>query len=161
MTLEELLAGIRTVLVLSPDADVMEAVQQAGAELQRLRPVEAAVQEAHARINTLEGELATAQARAAALEPEAADGRQYRTDLLEQTLAEGVRALGDKFDKETYETLLRGASLATIKRMRDDWQAQGDARLPGGRASTDSGEPAPGKSDKPVRRSTPESAHTV
>lgn len=161
MSLDELLAGVRKALALNPDADVMEAVTNAGAELQRLRPLEAAAQEAQGRVKALEGELATAQERATALEPEAADGRQYRTDLLEQALVEGVRALGDKFDKATYETLLRGASLATIKRMRDDWQAQGDARLPGGRASTDSGEPAPGKTEKPARRNTPESAHTV
>jgi hypothetical protein len=150
---------VRKALVLNPDADVMEAVTNAGAELQRLRPLETAAQEAQERVKALEGDLAAAQTRATALEPEAADGRQYRADLLEQAFAEGVRALGDKFDKATYETLLRGASLATIKRMRDDWQLQGDARLPGGRASTDSGEQAP----KPTaqRRSTPESAHTV
>lgn len=161
MSLDELLAGVRKALALNPDADVMEAVTEAGAELQRLRPLEAATQEAQVRVKTLEGELATAQERATALESDAADGRQYRADLLEQALVEGVRALGDKFDKATYETLLRGASLATIKRMRDDWQVQGDARLPGGRASTDSGEPAPKKTDEPKRHTGPDTAYTV
>lgn len=68
---------------------------------------------------------------------DAADGRQYRADLLEDALAEGVRALGDKFNRATYEGALRTSPLATIRQMRDDWQRTGDARLPGGRLTRD------------------------
>lgn len=75
--------------------------------------------------------------RAKDLEPQAADGRQYRADLVAEALAEGVRAQGKDFDKPTYEGLLTNSPIATIKRMRDDWKKVGDERFKGGRASVD------------------------
>ena len=142
MTLEEMVKGVRGALALSDDADVLAAIQSAGAELQRLRTVE---QDAQGRVQALESDLTTAQERVKALEPEAADGRQYRDDLIAEALGEGVRAYGDKFAHDTYATMLRAAPLSVIKQMRSDWATVGDARLPGGRASTDSGEQAPAK----------------
>lgn len=71
------------------------------------------------------------------LQARAADGDQYRNDLVSEALAEGVRAYGDKFAKETYEATLRAAPLDVIKQMRDDWKAVGNARFPGGRSTTD------------------------
>lgn len=68
---------------------------------------------------------------------DAADGKQYRADLLEEALQEGVRANGANFNRATYENALRNSPIATIKTMRDDWRAAGDARLPGGRATRD------------------------
>jgi len=70
-------------------------------------------------------------------EPQAADGRQYRADLVAEALAEGVRAQGKDFDKPTYEGVLTNSPIAVIKRMRDDWKRAGDERLPGGRSSVD------------------------
>lgn len=90
-----------------------------------------------------EGALAAADKltlRVKELEPQAADGRQYRADLVNEALAEGVRAQGKDFDKPTYEGVLTNAPIAVIKRMRDDWKSVGDQRLPGGRTSTDSGD---------------------
>lgn len=86
------------------------------------------------------------------LEPQAADGRQYRSDLVAEALAEGVRAQGQNFDKATYEATLTHAPIATIKRMRDDWKAIGDERLQGGRKSVDDAQDSKdeGKSSKPV-----------
>lgn len=75
--------------------------------------------------------------RVAELEPRAADGDQYRNDLVSEALAEGVRAYGNDFDSETYEATLRAAPLKVIKRMAADWKAVGDARLAGGRQTTD------------------------
>lgn len=75
--------------------------------------------------------------RAAELEPQAADGRQYRSDLVAEALAEGVRAQGKDFDKPTYEAMLTNAPITTIKRMRDDWKKIGDERFSGGRKSVD------------------------
>lgn len=75
--------------------------------------------------------------RVSDLEPQAADGRQYRNDLVSEALAEGVRAQGQGFDEETYKAMLTNAPLATIKRMRGDWQKIGDERLQGGRQSFD------------------------
>ncbi len=92
-----------------------------------------------------------------ALQADAADGRQYRTDLVSEALAEGVRALGSAFETETYRTMLTAAPLKTIKRMRDDWRVVGDARLPGGRATVDDDEPEA----EPARgRRVPDAAFT-
>lgn len=73
------------------------------------------------------------QQRVAELEPAAKDGQQYRSDLVEEALAEGVRAQGEDFDSETYEETLRNAPIKVIKRMRDDWKKTADAVLPSGR----------------------------
>lgn len=87
--------------------------------------------------------------RVADLEPQAADGRQYRADLIAEALAEGVRAQGQDFDKPTYEGMLTNAPVATIKRMRDDWKRIGDERLAGGRKSVDDDQTP---QDKPAER---------
>ncbi len=71
------------------------------------------------------------------LRPLADDGTRYREDLITAALTEGVRAYGDTFAKETYEGLLRGATIETIKRLRDDWQAVADRQFPGGRQTRD------------------------
>lgn len=75
---------------------------------------------------------------------QAADGRQYRTDLITEALEQGVRAHGNSFDKEGYQALLEGAPLDSIKRFASDWKRVADAALPTGRHSTDGEEqPAP------------------
>lgn len=78
------------------------------------------------------------QQRIAELEPVAKDGQQYRSDLVEEALEEGVRAQGEGFDRETYEETLKSAPIKVIKRMRDDWKKTADTVLPNGRHSTDS-----------------------
>jgi hypothetical protein len=160
MTLEELLQGIREALgVATDEVDALGAVQSAGKELARLHTVEQSFEAAQKRAKTLEGDLQAAQERAKALEPEAADGRQYRSDLISEALAEGVRAYGEKFAKDTYETMLRAAPLEVIKQMKGDWAVVGDQRFAGGRQSTDGGEQAPGKQAE--KRRAPAAAHRV
>lgn len=88
--------------------------------------------------------IETLASRVKNLEPQAADGRAYRTDLIATALAEGVRAHGNDFDKPTYEAMLTNAPLATIKRMAADWQKTADAVLPAGRHTVDDDQtPAP------------------
>lgn len=84
--------------------------------------------------------LATAEARIKDLEPQAAEGRQYRADLVTSALAEGVRAHGNDFKTEEYKTILESAPLSTIKSMSADWKRVADAALPGGRRSADGAE---------------------
>lgn len=69
------------------------------------------------------------------LRPLADDGRAYRADLIDEALAEGVRANGEDFAEESYRGILERADIATIKRMRDDWKRLGDKRFPGGAGS--------------------------
>lgn len=68
------------------------------------------------------------------------DGAAYRTDLIADTLAEGVRALGESFATETYRAMLSAAPLETIKRMRSDWKSVADQKFPAGRQTVDSPE---------------------
>lgn len=79
----------------------------------------------------------TLKSRAVTLEAEASEGRQYRLDLVQEALTQGVRAQGTQFDKTTYEEVLKTAPLATIKRMRDDWKGVADKLLTSGRQSLD------------------------
>ncbi len=67
----------------------------------------------------------------------AEDGRAYRADLIEDALAEGVRALGETFQLEAYRGILEQSGIEVIKRMRDDWKVVGDVRFAGGRKTAD------------------------
>jgi len=77
------------------------------------------------------------------LRPLADEGRQYRSDLIEDALAEGVRAMGDQFPAETYRGMLKRAGLESIKALRDQWAAMAARQLPGGRQTTDTDETPP------------------
>lgn len=92
---------------------------------------------AESKLATVTADVATLQARVKELEPQAAEGVQYREDLIADALAQGVRAKGDTFDQERYEKLLRSpsSSLESIKLLRDDWAAEGNQRFAGGRKS--------------------------
>jgi len=99
------------------------------------------------------------QQRVADLEPLAEDGRQYRADLIAEALAEGVRAFGNDFKKDTYEAMLRTAPIATIRSMRDDWAKVAKTVLPEGRHSQDTTNAgAQGKKEVVMR---PDSAYSI
>lgn len=61
----------------------------------------------------------------------AKDGDTYRTDLVAEALAEGVRAKGESFDKDFWTRLLSepGRSISDIKAFRDQFAADAKARL--------------------------------
>lgn len=74
--------------------------------------------------------------RLVTLEAEAVDGRAYRTQLITDTLAWGVRAHGNDFRREMYERMFKepGRSLDDIRAVQDDFKAAAEALLgPGGR----------------------------
>jgi hypothetical protein len=97
--------------------------------------------DAQNRATTLDTDLVNARAQIAQLEPAAIDGRQYRIDLIAETLAEGVRANGAGFSQDIYRPLLENAPLETIKRMRADWTKVADDLFKPGR-KTEDGNPA-------------------
>lgn len=110
-----------------------------------------ALAQAEERLTALAGERDALAQQVAELTPLAADGRAYRSDLIDQLVAEGVRAHGAGFDEKTYRSLVATAPIATIKRMRDDMQALGDARLPAGRQSVEGGDPKGAPAPKPEK----------
>lgn len=77
----------------------------------------------------------------AKLTPLAEDGRTYRTDLIAEGVAQAVRAFGAE-KGEQKRGLLEKSDLASIKDMTASWREIGDARLPGGRATSDESPPA-------------------
>lgn len=115
---EEEITRVRSLLGLGADGDVVTGIES----------LSKALDEANQRI--------------AALEPQAKEGVQYRTDLIEAALTEGVRAQGNDFDRELYGSMLKDAPVAVIKRMRDDWKKVADQTLPAGRVSSDGNEQA-------------------
>lgn len=84
--------------------------------------------------------LTTRVAELSQLAPLAEDGRQYRTDLVTAAVGEAVRAFGAEAGDKKRDMLLR-LDLETIKEMTASWRAIGDTKLPGGRATTDEGNP--------------------
>lgn len=65
------------------------------------------------------------------------EGRAYRSDLIEQAISEGVRAMGNSFPAETYREMFASSNLDTIKLLRDRWSEQAARVIPGGRQTVD------------------------
>lgn len=155
MNYEQIVNQLREVLSVPADGDVVEVATRVITESATLKTVTA-------ERDTAQGKLAEAEKRIKDLEPQAADGVQYRKDLVDEALAEGVRAYGDKFDAETYRSMLEGAKIDVIKRMKADWAAVGDGRFaPGGRQSRDEGEQAPGNGNQRRTSRLPDRAFAV
>jgi len=81
--------------------------------------------------------LRAANAGIPELEKRAKDGDAYRTAMIDDAIKAGKRAVGEDFDEAQYRDILKDLPVASIKRMKDDWQKQGDARFPGGRETQD------------------------
>lgn len=107
------------------------------------------------------GGLDYLEAEITRLRPLARDGETYRTDLVAEAIAEGVRALGNDFQAETYRGLLATAAIETVKRMRDDWRAIGDKTFTRGRQSVDSALSAPDGTTAPAGNHRPPDAYRV
>lgn len=60
-------------------------------------------------------------------ELQAHDGKVLRAALIEETLAEGVRAFGNNFNREAKETMLAAMPVDAVKELRDAWKDMGDA----------------------------------
>lgn len=86
-------------------------------------------------------EIRAKMERIAELEPQAKDGRSYRSDLIGLAIAEGIRAHGENFDEETYRSMLETSNIEFIERMTADFRALADATLPSGRQTHEDGDP--------------------
>jgi hypothetical protein len=138
LELEKVFAQLREVLALPADGDAVATVASLVAERDRLA--------AEHKTATTDAEALRAQV--AELKPQAADGAQYRTDLIAEALGEGVRAYGDKFAKDTYEKLLRSVTLDVIKQMKADWLTLGNERFKGGRQTVDNSQAPEAKNER-------------
>lgn len=122
-------AQVRTFAVSKPAAMSPERSKPVD-ELEQIRAILTENNQEIANIVDAVRELMTENAR---LAPLADEGRQYRADLVEAAITEGVRAMGEAFPTETYRELLKSASLEQVKLLRDRWQTQAATLFPGGR----------------------------
>lgn len=90
----------------------------------------------------------SARQEVARLQPLADQGRAYRDELVNQAVAEGVRALGEAFPEETYRAMLTAAPLEHIRQVRDTFAGQAAERYPGGRQTRDMNEEKKGVESK-------------
>jgi len=97
--------------------------------------------------------------RVTELTPLADDGRAYRQDLISETIAEGVRAMGEDFNQETYQLMLEGAGLDHIKMVRDGFVEIAKRRFPNGRQTTETDETEQSDKSERVNTSAPDEAY--
>ena len=119
---------------------------------------------ADVRLIELEAALAEANAEIERLKPLAEQGERYRADLIEEVLAEGVRANGQEFPVDAYREILKGTSLDNILAMREQYAAQARKRFPGGRQTVDADEgeaDAAAAQPKQQRNGLPDAAYAA
>lgn len=95
----------------------------------------------------------------ARLAPLADDGRAYRVALTDAALAEGVRAMGDRFPQETYRTMFATAPLDHIRQLLESWGGQAAQVFTGGRQTEDAHTPPAAQERR--ERETPKAAYRV
>lgn len=95
-----------------------------------------------------------------ALKPQAEAGKQYRADLIEETLKEGVRAMGLEFPQDAYREMLGTASLERIKEIKNQFTTQAQRALPNTRQTVDDDEKAAPVNLLNTKRKAPESAYS-
>ncbi len=65
----------------------------------------------------------------------AKEGQEYHRTLTEETVAMGVRAMGNAFPAETWEKNFAKMSTKEIKDIMKTWELQANAEIPAGRAT--------------------------
>ena len=118
----------------------LEAIRKATLESVAPKGIEldAAVRWLNEQLAAVTRERNEAKAEIDRLQPLADQGKQYREELVNQAVAEGVRAMGgEAFPEETYRAMLSGAPLEHIRQVRDTFAGQAAVRFPGGRQTRD------------------------
>lgn len=129
-------AGARVFAVAKPVLSSVEGPERTNIvdELQQIRAILAELNAAGESVIDQVRWLVDENAR---LAPLADEGRQYRADIIEAAITEGVRAMGDNFPTETYREMLKNATPEQVKLLRDRWQAQAAVLFSGGRKTVD------------------------
>lgn len=101
---------------------------------------------ATAAVRTLGDEVIRLRAETQRLAPLADLGGQYRADLIDGAVKEGVRARASRFKAEEWRTRMESMDTDTIRALRDEWKDDGDRALsgtgskPGGRSTVEDSE---------------------
>jgi hypothetical protein len=107
----------------------------------------------------LRTELERLTAENTRLSPLADMGSRYRTDLIEDAITQGVRALGERFQVEQYRTMLANCTIEQIEAVRSGFAEQGKTRFVGGRHTTDDAGPEERDTGEMVAMEAPAWAH--
>lgn len=66
-----------------------------------------------------------------------ADGKAYRAATIDEALLQGVRLMGDGFDKDGTLALFDSANVESIRKMAEQWKSGADKLFPAGRQTVD------------------------
>ena len=94
------------------------------------------------------------------------DGKSHRAVILEETIVEGVRFEGDKFDKDHWTRALESMSIEQLSHQRDLWKVQADSKLNPGQTARETGAaftPPAESADKDKKTGTgiPDEAYSI
>lgn len=92
---------------------------------------------------TLKDEKADAIRERDQFKADAEDGKAYRETLVNEGLKQGIRAHGDDFDEEYHREYYADLPIDKLQKAIENNKKLGDAKLQGGRSTTDDHEPPP------------------
>ena len=115
--------------------EIRQAVTDSGAP--EGTTLAASVRWLNEQLAAVTGERDAALGEVAELQPLAEQGREYRNHLIDEAVAEGVRAMGTAFPEETYRAMLESASLEHIRKVGETFAEKAAERFPGGRQTRD------------------------
>lgn len=72
----------------------------------------------------------------------AEDGRAYRAGIIEEAIEEGVRFAGEDFDADHWRSILSGQPLDIVRKQRDQWKRQADAKVEPGQRTAPPADPS-------------------
>ncbi|MCX7771680.1 MAG: hypothetical protein N2376_01030, partial [Clostridia bacterium] len=87
----------------------------------------------------------------------AKEGQDYHESLVKDALSMGVKAMGNDFAVETWETALNGMENQSIKDIMKNWETQAKNLIPAGRHT----DPSAGLEGLGKRSNIPDDAYTV
>lgn len=103
-------------------ADMKQRIETRSNELKDDAPVEEGAAILTEEIGKVEAEKADLQTKVDELQPQADEAATEKTAAGNEMDAEGVRAMGDKYPKESMETFKRSATIKDIKAMTENYR---------------------------------------
>ena len=104
---------------------------------------DAVVETLQAEVTSLREQNETLKDEKADLVADAEDGKVYRKARVEEGIKQGIRAHGDDFDEDYHREYYADLPLDKLEKAIESHKKLADAKLPGGRSTSDAHEPPP------------------